>query len=115
MKRKTVNSQPDDEKLPAIEKKPPLAWARELCAGVRPVNGAPFYGCASAEYQVASQLYGWARQVYHFGEDSFELSELEFRAALESAVKFPVAAPLQAAIPPVSKDKFKKFTTKKAK
>ncbi len=68
----------------------------------------------SVAFVVASVLYGWEAQAHHFGAESFKLTATEFEEALAAAMKYPCAKPFQAAVPPVSKDKFKNFTPKKA-
>ena len=111
-----MKSKPDESPVMASDvKKPPHEWAKSVCPGVKAKPGknpAPFDESFDFRFQVADQLYGWSRQVHHYGADSFQLSESDFKESLERAIKFPGADPLLAAVPQVSKDKFKNFKAK---
>ena len=119
MRKKPLNSNdeaPNAEVLETVvetgEQKTPHEWGAELCAAKKVRKGSPFDACFDYRFQVADQLYGWSRQVHHYGDDSFKVSKATFLESIERALAFPGASPLLAAVPKISQDKFKNFTAK---
>lgn len=103
-----------EKEAPSAPRRAPLDWAAVHCLKLHG-EGPQARSLLSPEYLVAEILYGWSAQAYHFGADSFQLTEDDFFKALEAAGKFPVCAPHSAGVPPIAIAKFKKFKPKKAK
>lgn len=94
----------------SAERLTPAQWAERLgylvAADARLPQSESF---AKPEHAAADALHGWSRYGYHYQAQPFLISEADYRAALEAAMKYPLVAPCAAALPPSERDRFKDF------
>lgn len=95
------------EEKPSAPMKPPMVWGAELMTK-KMGKGQLEKSVRDPLFAAAAVMMGWEQQTHHYGEDSFKLTEEDFRKAVESCAAYPAKPLHQAGIPPVSKQKLSK-------
>jgi len=84
---------------PAAPKRTPADWAKVLefskPADPRLPQSEPH---TDWQHAAADVLHGWSRHAYHYQADPFEISEADYRAALEAGANHPPTPAHAAAI-----------------
>lgn len=93
-------SKPEPTVAAAVERKTPNEWAKALgkyreVSRFQPQLRSHF----APDHCAADALHGWTRYAYDYQADSFELTESDYRAALDAALHYPVKPAHSAAIP----------------
>jgi hypothetical protein len=62
---------------------------------------------ADWQHAIADRLHGWTQHAYHFANDPLQLSEADYRTALQNAAEYPLKQAHEPALSPLMKPKEK--------
>lgn len=108
-------TEPPQAPAEPVVRKTPAAWADAL-GHMRKADPRLPQSVTHADqmHAAADQLHGWSQHAYHHQAEPFEISQVDYEAALDAGQKYPLVAPHAAALPHSQVNRHKDFVPARA-